>query len=287
MAYNEMFENRAQEIVPIKAERVFDSCSDKDCLADLPVTLDCGVLPCQYTMVKCKNVWVENVSIDIEPLNFNRGFYSVDITYTFRVELCVYEKMTSQPVKLYGTAAANKNCVLYGSDISTTSFSTAEEYNSINFDSCTAGEDIKLPTATVQVAKPVVLEAKIGNYFWGHHHHHHHGCGCDHNPPPPPPCGQQPMPLGNQGAEGVEMPNPNTKMVYLTLGLFSVIELSRPVTVLAATYEYTIPTKECHNISENPCKAFDKLSFPTDEFAPQTLPADAETNNCNCGCGCN
>ncbi|GHU55065.1 hypothetical protein FACS1894132_10620 [Clostridia bacterium] len=275
MALTDLFENRAHEVVPIKAERVFDSCSDKDCLADLPVTLDSGVLPAQYTMVKCKNVWVENVTINVEPLNFNRGFFSVDATYIFRVELCAYEKPTSQPVKLFGTAYTSKNCILYGSDISTNSFSTeiGAFPNPNIMNSCTA-EDIKLPTATVQVAKPVVLDAKIGTYYWGdncHHHHHpphHHDCGCGDNRH-----GSDPSTLEYQ------LPNPNTKLVYITLGLFSVIELSRPVTVLASTYEYTIPTKECHNLSESPCKAFDKLCFPVDEFSPQTLPASA-------GCGC-
>jgi hypothetical protein len=282
MALTDLFENRAHEVVPIKAERVFDSCSDKDCLTDIPVTLDTGVLPCQYTMVKCKNVWVENVNIDIEPLNFNRGFFSVDITYIFRVELCVYEKPTSQPVKIFGTASVSKNCVLYGSDVTTNAFSTNADY--INVVNSCSGDDIKLPTATIQVAKPVILDARIGSYFWGnhHHHHHHHDCGCGGCPPPPPsPCTPQPFVGGENQAYQPEMPNPNTQLVYLTLGVFSVIELSRPVTVLASTYEYTIPTKECHNVSESPCKAFDKLSFPIDEFSPQTL-----SENSGCGCGC-
>jgi hypothetical protein len=224
MALNDLFDNRSQEIVPIKAERVFDSCSDKICLDNLPVTLDSGILPPQFTMVKCKNVWVENVCITIEPLNFNRGFFSVDTTYTFRVELCLYERPNSQPVKVYGTAYTSKNTVLYGSDISTQSFTTGEiNVNVVN--DCNSYDNIVLPTATVQVAKPVVLDAKIGPYFWGGHHHHHgEGCGCGcggHKPPcpppPPPPCINpgEPMPLNQNDFDGFNpgLPNPNTKLV--------------------------------------------------------------------------
>jgi hypothetical protein len=270
---NECYQNQESELAPLKVERVFDSCSDKDCFNDLIVTLDSGVVPPQYTMVKAKNVWVDCVNVNVEPLNFNKGFYSIDTTYTFRVELCCYERPNSQPVKLFGTTYSTKNCILYGSDVSTSTFDNNTVCsNSVDPSPCpctNCSEDIVLPTATVQVAKPIVLDARIDSAYC------HNGCGCD--------CGcDGDCGCGNGVSTMAGLPNPNAKNVYLTLGMFSVLELSRPVTVLVPTYEYTIPRKECQNLNESPCKAFEKINFPNDEFAPQTMPQSAD----GCGCGC-
>ena len=40
----EEFERRpnTRNAVPIKVNRVFDSCSDRDCISNVPVILDCG-----------------------------------------------------------------------------------------------------------------------------------------------------------------------------------------------------------------------------------------------------
>ncbi len=87
--------------VCIEVMRVFDSCSDKDCLEDLEVLFSS---PCDIetietaSFIKCKCVEVINTVFGIEPVPFNRGFYAVDITYTFSVEIEAFE----------GTACASK-----------------------------------------------------------------------------------------------------------------------------------------------------------------------------------
>lgn len=68
------------------------------------------------------------------------------------------------------------------------------------------------------------------------------------------------------------------RTVIMTLGLFSVVELFRPVTILVPTYEYTIPAKECHADTESPCAVFDKIRFPAEEFTPATLSGSARAN---------
>ena len=68
------------------------------------------------------------------------------------------------------------------------------------------------------------------------------------------------------------------RKVVLTLGLFSVVELTRPVTIMVSTHDYTIPKKECC-ADDTPCEIFEKIKFPTEEFSPVTLEADT-----SCGC---
>ena len=179
------------DTVPVKVNRVFDSCSDRDCFSNVQILMDGGELPANVTMVKSRCVRVSDICMNIEPVPFNRGFYSIDLTYTFRVELMAYERSCSSPVLLTGTAYTSKNVILYGGESNTkTFFSSGEQIGDTN--ACC--ETINLPTAAVQVVEPIALEARIGSV-----------CGPD-------------------GAAPV-------RTVIMTLGLFSVVELFRPVTI--------------------------------------------------------
>ena len=40
------------DAVPIKVDRVFDSCSDRDCLSNVQILMDGGELPPNVTLVK-------------------------------------------------------------------------------------------------------------------------------------------------------------------------------------------------------------------------------------------
>ena len=86
---NDKVSGKIREAVCIDTNRVYDSCADKDCLADLRV-----YFPPQYqqtidraTNVRCRGCEILNVFIDVERVPFNRGFYSVDITFFFKVTL--------------------------------------------------------------------------------------------------------------------------------------------------------------------------------------------------------
>ena len=148
------------DTVPIKVNRVFDSCSDRDCFSNIQILMDGGELPANVTMVKSRCVRVSDICMNIEPVPFNRGFYSIDLTYTFRVELMAYERACSSPVLLTGTAYASKNVILYGGESNTqTFFSSGEQLGDTN--ACC--ETINLPTAAVQVVAPIALEARIGS----------------------------------------------------------------------------------------------------------------------------
>jgi len=91
--------------VPIKVNRVFDSCSDKDCVTGVPVVLT-SPLPDNITIIKSKCITVCDVCMSVEPIPFNKGFYSVDLTFTFDVQLLGYATGCSCPVPIKGTAKA-------------------------------------------------------------------------------------------------------------------------------------------------------------------------------------
>ena len=237
---NDNYYRQQSGSVPIKTDRIFDSCSDKDCFSNLQVTLAEGELPTEINIVRSRAATVENVCVNVEPIPFNRGFYSIDITFTFGLEILGYETSRCTPTVFNGTAYASKNCILYGSESSVRTFRSTDdpdqpqEVNTTN-----------LPTAIVSVLEPIALESRIG-------------CSQD--------CGN------DQDA--------SQRSVFVTLGLFSVVELTRPVTVLVPTLDYTIPRKECNIDSDSPCEVFEKLRFPEDEFSPTALTDDSD---CCCG----
>lgn len=231
------------DAVPINVNRVFDSCSDRDCISNVPVILDGGELPCSIQLVKCKCVRVSDVCMRIEPVPFNRGFFNIDLTFTFHVELLGFTRACDQPQLLTGAAYASKSCILYGSESNTQTFFS----NGCRMgytDACC--EVVNLPFANVKVVSPIALETKIGMI-------------CRQNDYCPP---QEGMP-------------PAMRSVIMTLGLFSVIELARPVTIMVPTFEYSIPSKECCADTETPCAVFDRMRFPTEEFSPVTLAPDS------------
>ena len=241
--------------VPIKVNRVFDSCSDRDCISNVPVILDGGELPPSIQLVKCKCVRVADVCMRVEPVPFNRGFFNIDLTFTFRVELLCYTHACDTPCTMCGTVYASKSSILFGSESNTQTFYS----NGVAVgkqDACC--DVVNLPTCNVQVVPPLALETKIGTIC---------------RPITPGQENQPPVP-------------PTVRTVVMTLGLFSVIELTRPVTLLIPTYDYTIPTKECTVDTETPCAVFDKMRFPTEEFAPASLSDNDDRPVCGCQDGC-
>ncbi len=233
--------------VPVKVNRVFDSCSDRDCLTGVQVQLDEGTtLPDTVTLVKTRCVRVTNICMSVEPVPFNRGFYSIDLTYTFSVEMMTYERACGSPTLITGTAYASKNVILCGGESSTKTFFSNALLTPEVPDTTGCGEMVNLPTAAVQVVEPIALETRL---------------------------------VTTPGEDGAAP----TRTITLTLGMFSVVELYRPTTVLVPTYEYTIPTKECHSDTESPCAVFDRIRFPAEEFTTGKMPCGDGITDCGCG----
>ena len=76
---------------------------------------------------------------------------------------------------------------------------------------------------------------------------------------------------------------PAEKTVYVTLGLFTIIQLERDVQMLIPAYDFCMPEKECCCDTDDPCEVFKKIKFPVEEFFP---PRSTDADNSGCGCGC-
>jgi len=237
-----------KEAVCIDAMRIYDSCSDKDCLEDIRVLFPCGSQPLvdSATNVRIKDVNVLTVYIDLQPIPFNKGFYSVDMTFFFDIALDLFGGPTSCPVAVNGISIFNKKVILYGSE------GSVKMYTSDSAEQDTNPQGVRvMPKATVQVAEPVALSAKL----------------CDSAAKPCEPCCKVPASICERfGGEFEYSPKKNT--VYATIGLFSIVQIIRNVQMLIPAYDFCIPEKECVTSSDNPCELFSRIDFPTDQFFP-------------------
>ena len=84
-----MHDSGCRDAVCIDAGRIYDSCSDKDCLEDLRVffTEREQMVIDRAASVRPRNASVITTLIDIEPLPFNRGYFACDLTFFFNVEV--------------------------------------------------------------------------------------------------------------------------------------------------------------------------------------------------------
>lgn len=247
-----------KEAVCIDAGRIFDSCSDKDCLEDLQVNFATATQPIidNAMNVKTRNVEVLNVYMDIEPVPFNKGFYSVDMTFFFNVELEVYSGPGSTPVCVEGLAEFSKKVILYGSEGSVKVFSSD---TSGMTEDCSSPNN--LPKASVQVVDPICLSTKL--------------CECKRHRCEP--IISVPTAIASRYDGDFSVGDPS-KAVYVTLGLFSIVQLERSVQMMVPVYDYCVPDKECVATSDDPCELFKRIKFPVNEFFPPRLSdLDEET----------
>ena len=148
-----------KEAVCIDANKIYDSCRDKDCLEDLRVYLTrCGqVIVDKAINVKCRKSEVIWVYIDVEPVPFNRGFFTVDIKFFFKVTLDAFIGC-GKPQQVEGLATFDKKVILFGSE------GEAKIYSSRYRPDANDPQNMlrsNLPKATVEVVDPICLSAKI------------------------------------------------------------------------------------------------------------------------------
>ena len=245
-------ENCFKEAVCIDAQRVYDSCSDKDCIEDLKVYFtSCDQEKINNTSnVRIKDVSVLSTYVNLEPIPFNRGFYSVDMTFYFKVSLEILSSPTSCPEIVHGVSVFNKKVILYGSEGSVKVFTSSETCEEMNI----AGNKSS-PKAVVQVAKPIALSAEL---IEGRKN-----CGCE--------ClCMIPECICNCIGGNVEHEKCG-KSVYVTIGLFIIVQIVRNTQMLIPAYDFCIPDKECVTSSDNPCEVFKQIDFPVNEFFPQGI----------------
>jgi len=243
--------------VCIHTDQVYDSCRERDCLEDLQVILTrCSQeIINQAISVKVTGAEVIWVYTDLEPVPFNRGYFTVDIKYFFRVTLEVFTGV-GRPREIEGLATFDKKVILFGSEGNSKVFSS--KYDPGN-QMPNVWEKNNLPKAVVEVVDPIALNAKLVDSTTDNC-----GCGCNcccdisSIPDNICRCFDDDLVLGD-----------NTRHVLVTLGLFTVIKIERNVQLRIPAIDFCVPTRECIAATdENPCELFNSLKFPLDEFFP-------------------
>ncbi len=255
-----------KEAVCIDAYRVYDSCADKDCLQDLRVyfTESGQHVIDQACSVRIDDVSVITVYVNLEPVPFNKGFYSVEMTFFFEVNLEVFLAPASSPVNVSGLSVYSKKVILFGSEGNVKIFSSSP----CSEDSDLTNASCNLPKATVQVAEPIGLSAKV---------QYKSGENTD------PSCPIPESICRKYGGDFSIVKSGN--FVYVTIGIFTIVQIERSVQMLIPTYDFCVPEKECITSSDDPCELFSKLEFPTEEFFPPRV-TELRPDVSSSGCGC-
>ena len=138
-----------REAVCIHTKKVFDSCRDKDCIEDLrfyPTKSSQSAID-RAISIKAGRAELLCAYIDVEPVGFNRGFYTVDVRYFYRVTADAFVA-ASRPVPICGLAVFDKRAILFGSEGAAKVFTSATPF------SCLEDRSIlksNLPTAVVEI----------------------------------------------------------------------------------------------------------------------------------------
>lgn len=243
--------NKFKDEVCINAQRIYDTCKDKDCFSDIKVYL----CPQGQKVIenainvkahKSQLIWS---SVDLDSVPFNKGFYSVNISFYFLLEFEVNTGI-GRPVLIEGLATCNKTVILFGSEGNSITYSS--KYNK-NDDYERTLVSNNLPIAQVDVVEPIVLNTKITSS-------HKSGC-CDADIQALPRC------VTSCFEEGLVASGERNLLV--TIGVFSIVRIIREVQLLIPSSKFCLPDKECRPCNEEePCNYFERLSFPTNEFFP-------------------
>ncbi len=272
-----------REAVCIHTKKIYDSCRDKDCIEGLRVypTRTAQAVLDRALSVRGGRAELLHAHIDVEPATYNRGFYSVDVRYYYRVTAEAFVG-SGRPAEVCGLAVFDKRVLLFGSEGNAKLFSSRDPA----LEGCCCGRS-SLPEAVVEAVDPIVLSLKLSD-------------PCD--APCCPPCGPCPPPCGGCSAENdlTEIPacisacfdceltfETNCRRLYGTLGQFSLVRLERDSQLLIPMYDYCMPTRECgdrdDDRDDDPCEIFRQIRFPVGEFfPPSTLPGMPEDESGPC-----
>ena len=261
-----------KEAVCIHTRKIFDSCRDKDCLEDLRFypTVDANTVLANSRSIKGGTAELLYVYTDVEPVNFNRGYFSVDMRFFYRVTLQVYTG-TPRYTEIEGLCVFDKRTILFGS-----------EGNAKIFSSDTVLEEMdvpgrmrtNLPIAVVEAVDPIVLSNRV--------------LGTPSTPVPASTLTEVPAFIAQAFSSELVLDDPTTPdgfRIYVTLGQFTLVRLERDTQLLIPVYDYCVPQNDCMGGCEPPvtpedaCDMFRNVSFPVSEFFP---PNSLETPNDYC-----
>ena len=242
-----------RESVCIHTRKIYDSCRDKDCVEDLrfyPTMASQEVINRALT-VKGGSAELCHVYVDVEPVVFNRGFYTVDMRFFYRVTLQAYLSCP-RPVEVEGLCVFDKRAILFGSEGNAKIFSSEMRAGEPDRQMM---EKSNLPVAVVEAVDPIVLSAKLLDCC------ENRCCDCDLCEVPS---------FVSKFFNSDLTTGDDSRRIYVTLGQFSLVRLERDSQLLIPAYDYCMPEKECCGGSgdDDPCGLFRNIAFPVSEFFP-------------------
>lgn len=262
-----------REAVCVHTKKIYSSCRDKDCIEDLRFypTASAQSLLSTAQSIRGGSAELLYTFVDVEPVNFNRGYYTVDMRFFYRVLLQAMNT-SGRYTEIDGLATFDKRVVLFGSESGAKTFSSVPAANVAD-----APLDLtsNLPTAVVEVVDPILLCAHFADNC-------NCRCGCDRGT-------LSGVPEGILAAfdEPLIFDEASIRSVCVSLGQFSTVRLERSTQLLIPAYDYCIPSNECTLAgigdcsSEDPCKVFDAVEFPVDDFFPPNAPSGAGSCCCS------
>ena len=150
-----------RDSVYIETNRILDSCRDRDCFENVRVFLtDFGNDIIEHTnTVRAKSACITWTSITLDPVQFNRGFYSVTIRFYVKIifEACVG---CGRAQEFDGVAVLEKRIILFGGEGNVSTFRSSPNGDGFCAEIKPCCAQKKLPIATVDV-----IDIIIGRFF--------------------------------------------------------------------------------------------------------------------------
>ena len=244
-----------REAVCIHTRKIYDSCRDKDCIEDLrfyPKMQYVDVIN-RALSVKGGSAKLLYVYVDVEPVSFNRGFYTVDMRFFYAVTLQAYLSCPI-PVTVEGLCVFDKRAILFGSEGNAKIFSSELRVGEPDSQMMRRAN---APIAVVEAVDPIVLDSRIVDCCGKR------DCDCDLCEVPS---------FVNSCFNGELSSGDDNRRIYVTLGQFSIVRLERDAQLIVPVLDYSIPTKECCDnpgCTEDPCEMFSRIPFPSAQFTPR------------------
>ena len=278
--------------VCVETNRILDSCRDRDCYENVRVFLtDMGQEIIEHTtQVRVKDACLAWTYIGIDPVQFNRGFYTVHIRFyvklIFEACVCVGRPSGTQATEFDGIAVLEKQVVLFGGDSSVSIFRSSADGSAFCAEPEPCYKERSVPTAVVEAVDPIVLGVRVLEPSCPEPV----CCCCCVCDVPATIAGCLSAPLCGLGGDHCEHDrcehgDRTERRLVVSLGIFSLVRLVRPAQYLISAQEFVIPDKECISASpDNPCDLFRSMAFPIAEFSPAPMPLPVSDRN---KCGCN
>jgi hypothetical protein len=225
--------------------------------------------------VRVKDACIAWTYIGIDPVQFNRGFYSITIRFYIKLifEACVCPGRSQE---FDGIAVLEKQVVLYGGDSTVNIFRSSSDSSAFCAEPEPCYKERTVPTAVVEAVDPIVLGVRVLEPACPEPI----CCCCCACDVPESIAGCLSAPLYGV-ATGHGGGDDGCRILTVSLGIFSLVRVVRPAQYLINATEFCVPDKECVSANPtDPCELFRSMAFPIGEFCPPPMPAP--DNKCGC-----